>query len=255
MNVTQGNMFWNENLGVIKKYPYLSRDKKCDVLIIGGGITGALTAFVQAKQGANIIVVDKNILGYGATLQTDGTMETRLDFNSKITKNMDEKSIAKCNNLCEQALEDIKGIVDEISKDVECKKYLTALGFKCVDLMYFSEHITNKIGMYKMFEKIGKENKEIEYLEEDSIINLKTGIIFPGSAAIMNPYLLTQLIFMYLSKMDNVEIYENTDITSITSKEEIVECITNNRFKIFSTSVILTNGIHTLEYLKEDNIK
>lgn len=254
MNVTQGNMFWNENVGIIKKYPYLSRDKKCDVLIIGGGIGGALTAFMQAKQGINVIVVDKNIIGYGATLVTDGTLEARVDFNSKIAKNMNAKDIAKCNTLCAQALEDIQSIIEEILKDEECQKYAESLGFKTVDLLYFSDHITNKIGMYKTFERLGKENNDIEYLEEDPLINLRTGIIFPASAAIMNPYLLAQLIFIYLSKMENVEIYENTEITNITSKEEIVECVTENRFKIYSTSVVLTNGIHILKYLNDEDM-
>ncbi len=254
MNVTHGNIFWNENVGILHQYPYLSKDKKCEVLIIGAGIGGALTAFMQAKQGAKVIVVDKNIVGYGATLQTDGTLETRVDFINKIGKNIEEKSIDKCNNLCTQALKDIINIIEEICKDEDCKKHIQNLGFRNLDLMYFSERITNKIGMYKMFEKLGREEKDIEYLEQDPLINLRTGIIFPKSAAMLNPYVLTQLIFLYLNKMDNVEIYENTNITNITIKEELVECITNNRFKIYSNNVILTNGIHTLEYLKDDSI-
>lgn len=254
MNVTQGNMFWNENVGIIQKYPYLSKDKKCDVLVIGAGIGGALTAYMQAKQGANVIVVDKNLIGYGATMQTDGTVETRVDFNSKIVKNTSEKNISKCNNLCKQALEDIKNIISDISKDEECKKYINNLQFKQVDLMYYSDKITNKISMYKNFERLGKNNTDIEYLEQDPVINLKTAIIFPKSAAIMNPYILTQLIYIYLNKMNNVEIYENTNITNITCKDEVVESITDNRFKIFSKSIIFTNGIHSLEYLKDDNI-
>ena len=254
MNVTQGNMFWNENVGIIQKYPYLSRDKKCDVLVIGAGIGGALTAYMQAKQGANVIVVDKNIIGYGATMQTDGTVETRIDFNNKIVKNLSEKNVTKCNNLCKQALEDIKDIINDISNDEECKKYISNLQFKQVDLMYYSDKITNKISMYKNFEKLGKNNKDIEYLEQDPLINLRTAIIFPNSAAVINPYVLTQLIFIHLGKMENVEIYENTNITNITCKDELVESVTDNRFKIFSKSIILTNGIHTLEYLKEDSI-
>lgn len=254
MNVTQGNMFWNESVRIIQKYPYLSKDKKCDVLVIGAGIGGALTSYMQAKQGANVIVVDKNIIGYGATLQTDGTIETRVDFNNKITKNVSKKNISKCNNLCKQALEDIINIIEDLSKDEECRKYIKSLQFEQVDLMYYSDRITNKIGMYKSFEKLGRENNDIEYLEQDPLINLRTGIIFPKAAAIMNPYVFTQLIFLYLSKMENVEIYENTNITNITCKDELVEAVTDNRFKIYSKNIILTNGIHALEYLKDDNI-
>ena len=171
-----------------------------------------------------------------------------------MTKVLSEKSITKCNNLCKQALQDIQDIIMTLKQDDNCNKYIERLQFKNVDLMYYSDKITNKIGMYKNFERLGKENNEIEYLEQDPLINLRTGIIFPNSAAIMNPYILTQLIFLYLSKMDNVEIYENTEVTNITCKDEIVEGITNNRFKIFAKSIILTNGIHILEYLKEENI-
>lgn len=254
MNVTQGNMFWNEQVEILKKYPYLSRDKKCDVLVIGGGINGALTAYMQAKQGAKVIVVDKNILGYGATMQTDGTLEIRVDFANKISKNIAEKDITKCNNLCKQALEDFKNVINELAMDEECKEYIKSLGFKNTDFMCYSDRITQKISMYKNFEKLGRDNSQIEYLEQDPLINLRTAIIFPESAAIMNPYLLTQLIFLHINKLENVEIYENTEITNITCKDEIVECLTNNRFKIFSKSIILTNGIHILEYIKDENI-
>lgn len=254
MNITQGNIFWNESKGILKKYPYLSGNKKCDVLIIGGGIAGAITAYFQAKQGVKVVIVDKNILGYGATLESDGTIVSRVDFNNKIIKNISQKNIFKCNNLCKEALEDLKNIVNEVCNEEECKKYIQNLMFKNVDLMYYSDKITNKIGMYKTFEKIGKQNNQVEYLEEDPLINLRTGIIFPKEAIVTNPYLLTQLIFMYLSKKANVEIYENTNIISITSKDEEVESITNNKFKIYSKTVILTNGIHILSYLKDDDI-
>ena len=161
MNVTQGNIFWNKQIGIIKKYPYLSRDKRCDVLIIGGGIGGALTAFMQAVQGAKVIVVDKNIIGYGATLVTDGTIDTRIEFSLKNSKNMSKKSIDKCNNLCKIALEDIQNIIEKLKEDEDCKKYIEYIQFKIQDLMYFSDKITNKIWMYKNFEKLGKENKDI----------------------------------------------------------------------------------------------
>ncbi len=254
MNMTQGKMFWNEQIGIIQKYPYISKDKKCDVLIIGGGIGGALSAYMQAKQGAQVIVVDKNIIGYGATLQNDGTIISRVDFDTRVVKNLKEKDISKCNKLCKKALEDIQEIMQDISRDEECKKYIDKLQFKNVDLLCYSDRIMQKISMYKNFERLGKEDSTIEYLEQDPLINLRTGIIFPSSAITVNPYAFTQLIFILLSKMKNVEIYENSDITSISSKDELVESITNNRFKIYSKNVILTNGIHALEYLANEDI-
>ena len=251
MNVTQGNLFWNENIQIIKQYPYISKNRKCDVLIIGGGIGGALTAYIQAKQGAQVIVVDKNIIGLGTTIATNGVLEARIDdINNKSIKTMSKEKIDKCNNLYGQAISSIIEIINEIFKDEDCKKYIDKLGLKQTDLLVFSDKVTNKIGMYKTFEKLGKQDDTIEYLEEDPLVNLRTGIIFKNQAVILNPYLLTQLIFIYLSKLTNVEIYENTNILNISSNQDKVECITSNKFKIYSKCVILTNGIHQMEYLK-----
>ena len=251
MNLTQGNLFWNENVEIIKKYPYVSKDRLCDTLVIGGGIGGALTAYMQAKQGANVIVVDRNILGYGATLETDGTLIRRMDItDNKNIKNLEKKTIDKCNELCSEAVDEILKIIAEISKDEECKKYIDKLELKTLDLMCYSEKITSRISMYKMFEKLGRKHKDIEYLEEDPVINLRAGMLIPNAAIILNPYLLTQLIYMYLSKKENVEIYENTCIEKVHPIDDKVECITNNRFKIHSKCVILTTGIHTLKYIQ-----
>ena len=130
MNLTQGNLFWNENVDIIKKYPYVSKDRLCDVVVIGGGIGGALTAYMQVKQGANVIVVYRNILGYGATLETDGTLIRRIDItDNKNLKVLEQKTIDKCNELCGEAVDEILKIIDEISKDEECKKYIDKFSY------------------------------------------------------------------------------------------------------------------------------
>ena len=134
MNISEGNLFWNEGITHLKQYPYISKDRLCDVLVIGGGIGGALTAYMQAKQGNNVIVVDKNILGYGATLTTDGTLLRRIDLtDSKQLKYLDEKTIDKCNKLCTEAVDNILKIIDEISEDEDCKKYIDKLELKEMD--------------------------------------------------------------------------------------------------------------------------
>ncbi len=249
MNILEGNFLWNKNTGIIKKYEYLASNKKCDTLVIGGGITGALTAYMQAKSGAHVIVVDKNILGYGATLKTNGVLLREMDITDIKKKNITLEQITKYNKLCNNAVEDILNIISEISEDVECKKYLSELGLKEMDLLYYSNRMMDKYHMYKLFEKIGEKNNKVEYLEQDPLLNISSGVLVPKSGVVLNPYILTALIYMYLSKKQNVEIYENTYIENINARAEDVECISSNRFKIVSKCVILTCGIHSLKYI------
>ena len=254
MNIHEGNFLWNMETGIIKKYEYLASNKRCDTLVIGGGITGALTAYMQAKSGAHVIIVDKNILGYGATLKTDGVLLREMDITNLKKKSIDNGKLLKYNKLCSAAMENILNIISEISEDEECKKYINLLGLKEMDVMYYSNKLTNKYYIYKLFERLGENNNKIEYLEQDPLLNLRSAILIPKNGYTINPYLLTALIYMYLSNKNNVEIYENTYVEKINAKEEGVECTTSNRFKIDSKCVILACGINTLKYMENNNI-
>jgi len=44
-------------------YPYVYKDMECDVIVIGGGICGAINAFFLAKDGFKVVVIEKNIIG------------------------------------------------------------------------------------------------------------------------------------------------------------------------------------------------
>jgi len=56
-------IYWKKKSKIQKIYPYLTKDTICDVLIIGGGISGALTTYFLAKAGVNVVVIEKNIVG------------------------------------------------------------------------------------------------------------------------------------------------------------------------------------------------
>ena len=45
----------------------LDKDIECDVLIIGGGITGLTTAYHLMNKNLKVVIVEKNQIGCGAT--------------------------------------------------------------------------------------------------------------------------------------------------------------------------------------------
>ena len=52
MDLTSGVPFWLVKDGLPATYPKLDQDRRCDVAIIGGGITGALLSQRFAKAGS-----------------------------------------------------------------------------------------------------------------------------------------------------------------------------------------------------------
>ncbi|MDE5052378.1 hypothetical protein NDK25_08690 [Niallia taxi] len=48
-NLYHGNLYWPNTLEHISSYPSLTEDIVCDVLIVGGGMSGAISALYPFK--------------------------------------------------------------------------------------------------------------------------------------------------------------------------------------------------------------
>src|SRR6185369_17730169 len=51
----------------LPRFPRLESDIECDVLVVGGGITGLTTAYLMAKAGKNVCLLERGRLGEGDT--------------------------------------------------------------------------------------------------------------------------------------------------------------------------------------------
>jgi glycerol-3-phosphate dehydrogenase len=67
MDLVSPQPFWSLKNGLLNVYPSLKEDVTCDVVVLGGGISGAFVAQHLAKQGLDVIVVDKRDVCAGST--------------------------------------------------------------------------------------------------------------------------------------------------------------------------------------------
>ena len=54
---------WQKTWTASKKYPALNRDIRADVVIVGGGIAGITSAYLLAREGKKVVVIEKGSLG------------------------------------------------------------------------------------------------------------------------------------------------------------------------------------------------
>lgn len=64
----------------IPSFPPLTKPIKTDVAIIGGGITGITTAYLLAKQGVRVAVIEANRLCHGTTGHTTAKITAQHDL-------------------------------------------------------------------------------------------------------------------------------------------------------------------------------
>lgn len=78
MEYVKGKPYFTDCKSRIKQYPYLNDDKYCDILIIGGGIDGAIANY-YLSQKYDVVLVDKGRLGFGCTSCATALLEYQLD--------------------------------------------------------------------------------------------------------------------------------------------------------------------------------
>lgn len=245
MQLNSGKIYWKSKSKINKIYPYLTHDIKADILVIGGGISGALTTYFLAKEGANVVTVEKNIIGYGNTIADAAALEYQLESEiSRLEKNIGKKGATRVYKLCLDAISKIENIN---------KEFKTPTGFSRQDNIFFTNKFMQKGAVAKEFEERKKSGFDAVYIDSHSLINLNSGIVTKNASAVMNPYIFTQGLFEYLNTMDNVRIFENTKIEDIKCRIDEVECRTNNNFKIIADKVVMASGIETLKYIESSS--
>ncbi len=74
-----GAAFWPLAAGLLTSYPRLDRDERCDVAVVGAGVTGALAAHLLSADGCDVVVVDRQDVGLGSTAASTGLLMYETD--------------------------------------------------------------------------------------------------------------------------------------------------------------------------------
>ena len=79
MKLTSSDPFWPIQAGLPADYPRLTGDVRCDVAVIGAGITGALVAWHLSREGFATVVVDRRDVGHGSTSASTSLLQYEID--------------------------------------------------------------------------------------------------------------------------------------------------------------------------------
>lgn len=74
------NSLWLQTAYPRETYPALDKDIECDVCIIGGGLSGIANAYFLAKEGKNVVLLEKDEILSGATGNSTGKLTVQHDI-------------------------------------------------------------------------------------------------------------------------------------------------------------------------------
>ncbi len=188
---------WSETAQEKREFKKLDKDINCDVLVIGGGMAGIITAYYLMKEGRRVVVVEGNKIGSGMTANTTAVITAQHDMLYKdLIKYYGEKKAKDYLQANLQAVEQFKSLVNE--ENLDCDFEITP------SYLYSREYMLDD--EIKALKQLGYE-AELVY-ESDLPYEIRSAVKFNDMAQ-FHP-----LKFLY-GLAEKLTIYEDTMVKKI----------------------------------------
>ena len=212
-------------------YPELKEDINAEVCIIGGGIVGAITAYLLEKNGVNVVVLEKNKICMGVTANSTAKLTSQHGLFYKYLENENGLNFAK--KYLESNEEGIK-LAEKIIKEetIDCD-------YEKKDAYVFA---TNERELKKIEEEIDVL-KRINYdaeLEKNTDIPVEKclGAVKFKNQAQFNSRKYVIELFKIVSKLGG-KIYENSKVENI-QHDNAAYNISANGYNVKAKNVVIS---------------
>lgn len=246
LQFVQGKCLFTKVNKVPKQYDYLTEDINTDVVIVGGGVTGAILAYYFSKKGIDTVLLEKKRMAYGSTSITTALLQYELDTN---LRNLEQyttyKNVIKSYKLGLKALDEIEEFISQYGNKCRYKKRDTLLyTAKDVEVKELEEeyNIRKSNGIHVDF--YTKANNPFSF-------DLKAGVYGRNGGAEIDPYLYAHQL-LEVACNNGLRAYENTEVLGVKNIEEGIEVITNYNNRVKGKIVIVATGYNTGLFTKRN---
>lgn len=247
MNLKSNEPFWLMKNGIITSYNSLHENKTCDVLVVGGGITGSLAAFQSIKDGYSTLLIDKREIANGSSSATTSMLQYEIDTPlHKLTEMIGEKGAAASYHACSEAIDQLGRIAVEVKSKA---------GFKKKKSLYFAAFKKDVPGLEKEFQARKKAGFDVKWLTEKQIasrygIQKTFGGILSAQGASADAFRLVHEILDFCVKK-GLEVYDKTELTQVVHKKRSNEVILSTGAKIKAKKVVYCVGYESAVMIPE----
>lgn len=248
MNLKSNEPFWLLKNGLIATYPSLKSDEKCDVLVIGGGITGSLIAHQMVKDGYETVLIDKRELCNGSTSATTSMLQYEIDVPLyELIELIGEKGAVASYKACSEAIDTIESLSGKIHSKA---------GFKRKKSLYFASKKKDVEWLKKEYEARKNAGFEVKWLNADQILedfgfeNTYGGILSKQGASI-DAFQFAHELFAHNIRQ-GLKIFDKTEMVEVEHHKGFNIVKVDSGFQIRAKKIIYCIGYESKTLLKEN---
>jgi glycine/D-amino acid oxidase-like deaminating enzyme len=250
MDLTSGAPFWILRDGLLATYPRLQRDRRCDVAIIGGGITGALVAYRFAREGIHVILVERREIGFGSTGATTALIQYEIDCHlCDLIERVGEANAVRSYQLC---LEAVRGIEALASSDGD------TCGYQRKKSLYLASHAKDRQVLEREHKARRRIGIEVDFLSQADIAErfsfARPAALLSSLAAEIDAFRLTHKLIAAAVR-SGLEAYDRTAVTVDQPDGADMELRTEDGYRIKAKKVVFAIGYEVPPFLRRRIVK
>lgn len=243
MDLKSGYPYWAVRNGLLRSFPALQEDLRCDVLVVGGGITGALIADELSAHGHDVAVIEQRDIGWGSTAASTALLQYEIDTHLlELAERYGEEQAALAYRACADALPQLR----------ETSAGLRGIDFQRMDSLYLASRdrhapLLQAEGAARRRHGLDSRWLERDALREQSGIDA-AGALTTREAARVDPYCLTYRLMERLQRRGG-RVHDRTVLHALQPTSRGVTATTEAGQRIYCRHVVLAQGYANQKWL------
>ncbi|HMC26559.1 MAG TPA: FAD-dependent oxidoreductase [Verrucomicrobiae bacterium] len=229
----------------MRRHSPLRKDIKCEVAIIGAGLTGALIAYSLVEAGFDVVLVDKRDVGQGSTSASTALILYEIDTPlSELISLIGRRKAERGYRICRDAIFEIERIVNALKDDC---------GFAAMRSVYLASTRGDVAKLKKECRARARAGFNVEYLAAGELRErfglAAHGALLSSEAAVIDPYRFCNCL-VESSSSRGLRVFGRTEIDHFDVRKQRV-ILHAGRRQITARKVVVAAGYESAAFLKK----
>jgi glycine/D-amino acid oxidase-like deaminating enzyme len=245
MELTSDYPYWSIRNGLPNCYPALDHDLHCDVVVVGGGITGALAAFYLVEANVDVVLLDRREIGTGSTSGSTGLLQYEVDVPLReLVRRLGPARAARSYCLCHEAVRKLGALAGRLKIDCD---------FEFRSSLFLARRAAEIPGLREEARMRRDLGIEVEFWNQSRIEKhypfSRPAGLFSAIAAQVDPHHLTHGL-LAAGRRRGLRVFDRTAAAALQPARRGITITSDRGFILRARRVVVAAGFESLRYLR-----
>jgi glycine/D-amino acid oxidase-like deaminating enzyme len=237
--------YWAVKNGLMRAFPPLQQDLRCQMAVVGGGITGALIANELNEHGFEVAVIEQRDVGWGSTAASTALLQYEIDTSLvDLAKQYGEQPAVLAYRACAEAIGQLRELAGEI-RDVD---------FAMQQSLYYASRFWHAGALREECRLRARHGFQVDLLEADELAQRyriqAPCAILSHLAARVDPYRLAHRVLARLLRRGG-QVFDRSRIEAIEPRARGVRLRTADGMAVHCEHLVMAAGYASQGWLDQ----